>query len=314
MQVVTQTPAIEFDNVYRHFDEEEVLRGLSFQVQEGEIFAFLGRNGTGKTTALRILMGRLAAHHGETRVLGKPSSRFGPADRAQIGYVTEGHQLLPELDLKSTLAFEAGTRCNFQRRFAEEAFGRLGLKLNKNIFKLSRGQRAQVSLILTVASGPRVLVLDDPALGLDVVLRREFLDAMIDFLSGQGTTVLFSSHILTDVERIADRVGILHAGRLCVDAPLAELKQRVRLFEWQHRNGAEPPALPEVLRSERTPSGFAVSLLDPTPAILQRLTVDGARLSEGTTPTLEELFLHLTIDERHTGLLSPLHAASESHA
>lgn len=304
-------PAIEFDNIYRHFGDEEVLRGLSFQVQEGEIFAFLGRNGTGKTTALRILMGRLAALHGETRVLGKASSAFGPTDRANIGYVTEGHRLYPELDLRSTLRFEAGTRQNFHRKFAEAALERLGLPLKKYVMQLSRGQRAQLSLILTVASEPRVLVLDDPALGLDVVLRREFLDAMIDFLSGKGTTVLFSSHILTDVERIADRIGILHQGRLVVDAPLDELRSRVQLRTWHHANGATPPDLPEVLRAQRQTSGFQLSLLDATEETCQRLVASGARLSDPMPPTLEELFMNLTLDERHEGLLAPLHSDQE---
>lgn len=295
-------PAIEFQDVYRRFNRQEVLRGLSFQVQEGQIYALLGRNGTGKTTALRILMGSLRPHLGETRVLGKPSHAFNSTDRENIGYVTEGHQLLKELSIKQTLTFEDGTRSQFDRKFAEEALGRCGLELKKQVWQISRGQRAQLSLILTVAGNPKVLILDDPALGLDTVMRREFLDAMIDFLSGRGTTVLFSSHILTDVERIADRIGILQDGRLCVDASLDHIKQTVRTVTWRGAEDQTPPEVPGLLASKASRAGFELTLLSPTPETLAQL---GVTTSEPITPTLEDLFLNLTTNNDSPSLLSP---------
>jgi ABC-2 type transport system ATP-binding protein len=299
------SPAIEFDDVYRRFNTQEVLRGLSFQVQEGQIFALLGRNGTGKTTALRVLMGNLRPHLGETRVLGKPSQSFGPADRENIGYVTEGHQLLKELSINQTLIFEDGTRTKFDRKFAEDALGRCGLDRKKSVWQLSRGQRAQLSLILTVAGNPRILILDDPALGLDTVMRREFLDAMIDFLSGRGTTVLFSSHILTDVERIADRIGILQDGRLCVHATLDDIKQSVRIVHWNSTSGQPLPAVPGLLLQKPARSGLELTLLNPTSDTLAQLANGGAQVSEAATPSLEDLFLNLTTASKSSSLLSP---------
>ncbi|MCA9002925.1 MAG: ABC transporter ATP-binding protein, partial [Planctomycetes bacterium] len=160
--------SIEFHEVYRHFDQHAVLRGLNLAIPPGQIYALLGRNGTGKTTAIRILMGRLAPHHGTTRVLGHDSTTFGPSERAAIGYVTEGHALYKELSVAQTLSFEAGTRPGFHRKFAEDALGRMGIGRRKAVWQLSRGQHAQLSLIVTLASVPQVLVLDDPAMGLDV--------------------------------------------------------------------------------------------------------------------------------------------------
>jgi ABC-2 type transport system ATP-binding protein len=299
------SPAIEFDDVYRRFNTQEVLRGLSFQVQEGQIFALLGRNGTGKTTALRILMGSLHAHRGETRVLGKPSQSFSAADRENIGYVTEGHQLLKELSIKQTLTFEDGTRSKFDRKFAEDALGRCGLELKKQVYQLSRGQRAQLALILTVAGNPRILILDDPALGLDTVMRHEFLDAMIDFLSGRNTTVLFSSHILTDVERIADRIGIVQHGRLFVDATLDDIKQSVRIAHWIGSNGQSPPRVLGLLHQKPIRSGFELTLLNPTPQTMAQLAAGNAQVSEPEAPSLEDLFLNLTVSQDSSGLLSP---------
>ncbi len=298
-------PAIEFQDVYRRFNRQEVLRGLSFKVQEGQIYALLGRNGTGKTTALRILMGSLRPHLGETRVLGTPSQSFKSADRENIGYVTEGHQLLKELRIKQTLTFEDGTRSGFDRKFAEDALGRCGLELKKQVYQLSRGQRAQLSLILTVAGNPKVLILDDPALGLDTVMRREFLDAMIDFLSGRGTTVLFSSHILTDVERIADRIGILQDGSLCVDATLDDIKQSVRIVHWHGADGQTLPEVPGVLRQKASRSGLELTLLNPTQETLVQLASKGAQVTDPETPSLADLFLNLTAAPDSSGLLSP---------
>ena len=144
---------------------------------------------------------------------------------------------------------------------------------------------------------------DDPAMGLDVVMRREFLDAKIDLLAGSGCTVLFSSHVLTDVERIADRVGILHEGRMLVDAPLEQLKQRVLRCTWVPADPAAPPPVgPHVLRAARRRDGFDLTLLDADTGVRASLAAAG-RLGEPAVPTLEELFLDLTGPER-PGLLS----------
>ncbi|MEZ6003542.1 MAG: ABC transporter ATP-binding protein [Planctomycetota bacterium] len=297
------SPVIEFDNVYRRFDKDVVLRGLDFRVEEGQIFALLGRNGTGKTTALRILLGFLAPHHGEARVLGVPSTRFGPTERGAIGYVNEGHKMYGELTVAQTLSFEDGTRPRFQRKFADEAIRRLGLPPRKHVRFLSRGQRAQLALVIAIASRPKVLVLDDPALGLDTVLRREFLDVMIDFLSGHGATVLFSSHILSDVERVADRIGILDQGRLLVDAPLEDLRTRVEMRTWR---GDSLPSLPCILRSKPGPITTELCLLDPSADDLAKLAANGNHLSEATHLGLEDLFLQLTQTAGTAGLADAL--------
>jgi len=300
------TAVIRFADVHRHFGTQPVLRGLSLAVAPGEVYAFLGRNGAGKTTALRILLGFLAPHRGRAWILGQDSQRLGPAQRARIGYVGEGHRLYPLMRVADAIAFEAGTRPAFRRDFADAAVQRCALRRGQIVARLSRGQRAQLALILAVASRPEVLVFDDPAMGLDVVMRREFLDAMIDLLAGSGCTVLFSSHVLTDVERIADRIGILHEGRMLVDAGLDELKARVRRCRWTPANGSEPPGGDRVLRVGRRRDGFELTLLDPDAAVLARLG-GGGRLGELQVPTLEELFLDLTGPDRPgqlTGLLS----------
>jgi ABC-2 type transport system ATP-binding protein len=286
--------ALAFDDVHRHFGGRQVLRGLDFRVAPGEVFALLGRNGAGKTTALRILLGFLAPHQGQARLLGRDSRALTPADRDRIGYVAEGHRLYDEMRIGVAVAFEAATRPRFDRKVAEHALARCGLDSKQRIGFLSRGQRAQVALLLAAAGQPDLLVFDDPAMGLDVAMRRELLDVLIELLASRGCAVLFSTHILTDVERMADRVGILHGGQLVVNARLDDLRARVQKRHWIGTNGTTvPPATPGILRARRIGSGFDLTLLDADEARLAPLRA-GANLGEPVTPDLEDLFLDLT--------------------
>lgn len=292
---------VRFEAVQRWFGAQLVLRGLSMRVPPGQVYALLGRNGSGKTTALRILLGFLAPHAGSATVLGVDSRALGPAQRARIGYVGEDHRLYPTMTVAGAVAFEAETRPAFRRVFVERALQRCGLRPGQLVPKLSRGQRAQLSLVLAVASDPELLVCDDPALGLDVVMRREFLDALIDLLADTGCTVLLSSHLLHEVERVADRVGILHDGALLVDATLDDLRRRVQRCTWLPRDGASPPTGPHLLRAGPRRDGFELTLLDATPELLGSLRAAG-ELSPPQAPALEQLFLDLTGPER-AGLL-----------
>jgi len=298
---------VEFAGVHRWFGAQPVLQGLTFRVEPGQVYALLGRNGAGKTTALRILLGFLQAHAGRATVLGHDCTALPAAVRGRIGYVGEDHRLYPTMTVGDAVAFEAGTRPSFRRTFADQALQRCGLPTDRYIPRLSRGQRAQLSLVLAVASNPELLVCDDPALGLDVVMRRELLDALIDLLADTGCAVLFSSHFLHDVERIADRVGVLHDGALVVDASLDDVKRRVVRCAWAPRAGTPPPDGPHVLRASARRDGFDLTLLDAPAALLAQLRA-GGELGRLAPPSLEELFLDLTGPDRPGLLREPVDA------
>jgi ABC-2 type transport system ATP-binding protein len=300
---------IVFENLQRRFGDRWILTGLDLEVKPGQIHALLGRNGSGKTTALRILLGFLDPHAGRASLLGTDSRRLTPKDRARIGYVSEDHRLYPTMRVGEVLAFEAATRVRFDGALARRAVERCGLVDKLWVARLSRGQRAQLALIVAVASMPEVMVLDDPALGLDVVMRRELLDVMIDLLGDRGISVLFSSHILTDVERMADRVTILHEGRRIVDATMDALKQRVQRRSWRSSsgNGTTPPSLPNILRAERRGDGFDLTVLDLGPDGEARLCAGGARLTAPLPMSLEDLFLDLTRGDTRS-IVGPLTA------
>jgi len=290
---------IVFGRVTRRFGNQEVLKGLSLSVKQGEIYALLGRNGAGKTTALSILMGFLRPMSGEARLLGERSDELTDAARLNVGLVTEGAPMIGWMTVKEAVAFEAGTRPNFDRKHALDTLARLSIPLDKKIKSLSKGMAAQLALVFAMAGDPKVLVLDDPAMGLDAVMRREFLEAMVDLLGREGKSVLFSSHILPDVERIADRVGVLHGGRLIVDAKIDDLKLRVqKRFAKGPIDGAElARRVGGVLRWKNVRDGIELTLLDVTPERESDLREMLPSISEAASLTLEDLFIEVTSDD-----------------
>lgn len=293
------TSAIQFDHVARHFGGRAVLTDLSLQVRAGEAFALLGRNGTGKSTALRILLGFLEPHGGSSSILGADSRSIPPATRDRVGYVCEGVAHFETMPLARILDYETATRPRFDRELALRTLARHALNTRVPLRKLSRGQRALVALALATAGRPEVLVYDDPAMGLDVVHRHELMQSLADSLAEQGLALLFSSHILADVERMADRVGILADGRLVVDARLDDLRRRVqrRAFrpkEGARRNGTLQQHVPSILSSRATAGGFALTLVDCDAEQERRLRGESEILGDPEPLNLEELFVEFT--------------------
>jgi len=219
---------IEVEKLVKYFDGRCVLDGIDFSVPRGCIYGLLGRNGAGKTTIIRILLGLEPATRGSTSILATDSTSLTANIRGRIGCVAEGHNLIQHYKVGRLIQL-----CkDLALKWNDEAFNHLietfRLPTDRRIKDLSMGMRAQLNLSLAMAIDPELLILDDPTLGLDTVARRQFLELAIEVIQKQGRTILFSSHILSDVERIADRIGILAAGKLVVDCTLEVLKERVK--------------------------------------------------------------------------------------
>jgi ABC-2 type transport system ATP-binding protein len=192
------------------------------------VYGLLGPNGSGKTTTIKILLGLLKPTRGSARLLGCDSTALSAKIRDRIGYVAEGHELYRSARILDLADFQGAFFSRWKRRRFDDMLDHFRLLPKQRIRQLSNGQRAQVSLALTLACQPDLLIMDDPTLGVDPVIRRRFLESMIQLINREGRTVLFSSHMLADVERVADRIGILTRGVLRVDCTLAEFKQRLR--------------------------------------------------------------------------------------
>jgi ABC-2 type transport system ATP-binding protein len=220
--------AITIKNLVKFFDGRCVLNGIDLEVPQGCIYGLLGRNGAGKTTIIRILQGLDSPTRGRTSLLGSDSQHLPAALRGRIGYVAEAHNLIQSYRVGRLVKICRDLAMHWNAEFFDHLMTTFRLPMQRKVKELSMGMRAQLNLSLAMAIEPELLILDDPTLGLDTVARRQFLELAVDLLQKDGRTILFSSHILSDVERIADRIGILTGGKLVVDCRLEDLKQRVK--------------------------------------------------------------------------------------
>ncbi len=219
------TAVFEFQIVSKRFKQHMALDNVSLRGERGQVIALLGENGAGKTTALKILLGLLAPDGGASYVLGMNSQMHGAEIRRRVGYMPDRPALYDWMTVREIGWFAAGFHpLGYQHRY-EELAQRFGLP-DQPIKCLSKGMQGKVSLALAMAHEPELLVLDEPTSGLDPLVRREFLESMIDIASA-GRTVLLSSHQIAEVERVADVVAILRGGRLILCEPLDVLKDRV---------------------------------------------------------------------------------------
>ncbi len=212
----------------KYYDRRCVVNNLELRVPQGTVYGLLGRNGTGKTTAIKMLLGVVHADYGRSELLGEDSFHLRPETRSRIAYLAEGHPLYRWMTIGQAVRFTRSFYPRWNDVLLEQILDHFGLSTRARIRRLSGGERAQVSLALAVASDPELLILDDPTLGLDTVVRRDFLESLIQIIQRRGRTILFSSHILGDVERVADRIGILVDGILRVDCPTEHFKESLR--------------------------------------------------------------------------------------
>ncbi len=217
---------VNFDEVDRAYTKGvAVLDGVSFGVEAGEVVGLLGANGAGKTTLLHLAMGMLKPQAGSVRVFGvNPRLEPVPVKR-RIGYVSED-QILPEfMNVKDVLRLHQGLFPSWDQTLAHSLGERFNIDPGARIKTLSKGQARQVALLCAVAHRPELLILDEPAGGLDPSVRREFLETAIQLLNESGSTILFSSHHMTDVERMAGRVVMLHDAKILLNHSLDDLRE-----------------------------------------------------------------------------------------
>ena len=294
------TPAIEVNGLTKRFRKAAVVESLTFQVPAGSICGLLGNNGAGKTTTIRMLMGHLYPTAGAARTLGGDPWRHPEATLRRIAYVSESMALPGWMSVEGAVRMNAGFFPNWDHALAARLLDEFRLRRQGRFGVLSRGQKRKALLLLALCQRADLLIFDEPTSGLDVESRRRFLDGLLDVALEGGRTVLLSSHILSDIERIADRIVILQDGRLLVDGELEELKSATRqLFV--------PVPLPRSVFDEHfrvhacdrhADGGTIATVLDFTDEAFQRfvsaLPADQQPAVRAHGFNLEELYLTLT--------------------
>jgi ABC-2 type transport system ATP-binding protein len=236
------TDAISTHGLTKYYGRRCVVNALDLRVPQGAVYGLLGRNGSGKSTTLKMLLGFVRPDRGSARLLGEEIDALAPETRARIAYTAEGHPFVRWMTVAEAARFTRAFYPRWNEPLFDQILDHFALPRRVKIRRLSNGQRAQLSLALAVAPDPELLILDDPTLGLDTVVRRDFLESLIQIIQRQGRTILISSHILGDVERVADRIGILVDGVLRVDCPTDYFKMSVRKVVLEF--AGEPPPFP----------------------------------------------------------------------
>ncbi|HVT28875.1 MAG TPA: ABC transporter ATP-binding protein [Lacipirellulaceae bacterium] len=293
---------VELVNATKIYGHTVALSKVSLEVPPGVVFALLGENGAGKTTAIRLMLGLTEPTGGEVRVLGLDSRRNGLEIRRRVGYLPERPTLYEWMTPAEIGWFTAGFYADgFEQQFRTLAAG-FRVPLNRKLSQLSKGMRAKVALSLAMAHQPELLVLDEPTSGLDTMVRREFLESMVD-IAAQGRTVLLSSHQIGEVERVADIVAIVHAGRLLAVERLDHMKQTTRQLTVTVQDGNAPlPSIAgETIHQRRRGRQWDVLVRGLDEADLERLRfADGIVAVESRTPSLEEIFVAYMTQSPHT--------------
>lgn len=293
--------AIEIRDLVCRFGKNTAVDRLAMSVPEGCVYGFLGRNGAGKTTTIKMLLGIQAPTSGSSSVLGLDSQRKSAEIKARVGYVPESHHIYRWMRVSEVLWFCKPFYPTWNDEECARLVKRFELDPKMKVKALSKGALAKLALTIALAHDPEILVLDEPTGGLDVIVRKEFLESIVDLIERHGKTVFISSHLLDDVERVAERIAILDKGQLRIEGEIDEIKQRVAkvtlVFESDPPPGLElheslgVPAA-DVLQCDKSGREWRLILDHVTEDLLgkARQKLPACHVTSHR-PTLEEIFI-----------------------
>ncbi len=291
---------IETTALSKRYGSKFALRNLDLKIPRGRIHAIVGANGAGKSTLFRILLGFLAPSDGHASILGRDSQRLTPDDRGRIGFVNEEHTLPGWMGVQAITAAHRRLYPRWNQRVFDEVLGHYHVLPAQKISQLSRGERAGFNLALALAQGPELLVLDEPTLGLDVVAKRAFLEALMYSNLSDDCTVIYCSHQMDEIERVADNLIILEQGELRNMSPPEDFVARVTYWVADIPfKGPDPRGVPGLLQLQRIDGLHHYLVLDQDERFAEYLRAAGAR-SINSMP--------VSLDRAVNGFLAKNHA------
>jgi ABC-2 type transport system ATP-binding protein len=240
--------AIEINDLVVSYGPKRAVDGLTLAVPSGAIYGFLGPNGAGKTTTIKALLGMRKPNSGGARVLGYDIVSQSTELRARTGYVSEANSLYDNLTVQQMNDFYRSTARKWNQPRVDRYIQMFGLPVRSKVRQLSNGMKRQLALSLAVGCDPDLLILDEPTSGLDPIARHELLNKLVGEIAAEGTTIFFSSHVLSEVEVVADWIGIIRAGKLVVSDELDHLKQSHKVVKLVYAE-APTPAEIQALRA-----------------------------------------------------------------
>jgi len=289
--------AVRFDRVgksYKYFQ----LTDLSFELVPGQIMGFVGPNGAGKSTTLRILMGLVQQDQGEVTLLGQPMPRQQALAKRDVGYVSEDMRLYSQMTLAWHMHFVASIYPGWDAQYANLLLKRFNLRPAQTIKSLSHGERSKATLLLALARRPKLLVLDEPTTGLDPVARHEILTELMDVLTDENRSILFSSHNTKDVEQISDVITFIDRGTVIDSSDKEVFLERWCRMRLEFPLGRDLPALPGAIDTAVSGRTAVLTTNAFTPELAAAYEHAGAHVQDVQRMTLEEIFVATVMHSR----------------
>lgn len=285
-------PVVKIRELTRQFGSHIALYRINLTIPQGIVYGLVGGNGAGKTTLIKHILGLLRAEEGMVQVFGVNPVVNPPAVLGRIGYLSEDRDMAGWMYVEELLNYTRAFFPDWDPVFAKELLEMFELSRHQKIKTLSRGQLARVGLLTALAHRPQLLLLDEPSSGLDPVVRKDILGAIIRTVVDEGRTVLFSSHLLDEIERVADHVAMLANGRLVLDDTLDNIKsrQRVVTIRFQHQV-SHKPEIPGLINLEGADTEWKYLCPDGTAWLREMGVKIGAEVVEESVPSLDEIFV-----------------------
>ncbi len=285
---------VEASKLSKSFGDKRVLQDMSFSVSPGDVIGVLGKNGAGKTTLLELMLGFTPPTAGQVRVFGQESHRLPGELKARVGFVPQQDELLEQL----TAADQIRVIASFYPRWDPDLIARLcgewGVNLTARIKSMSVGERQKLSILLAFGHQPELLILDEPVASLDPIARRQFLEQLLTISADGERAIVFSSHIVSDIERLANRIWILKEGRLDWQGDLDSLKESIVRLHIRGAGQALPAlTIPGAINMQRDGAFATAVVRDWTPEAGETLEKSVSVQIEVEPLGLEEIFVEL---------------------
>ena len=283
---------IRIVSLSRAFGKKKALHDVSLSVPKGAVFGLVGENGAGKTTLLKHVLGLLKGPPGSVQVFGMDPVAEPATVLGRIGYLSENREMPDWMRIDQLMHFQSAFYPDWDHQYAAELVNMFDLKTDQRIRTLSRGQLARVGLLTAIAHRPELLLLDEPSSGLDPVVRRDILAAIIRTVADEGRTVLFSSHLLDEVQRVSDHVAMLHQGQLLLcDRLEAVLGQHSRWTIRLPEATSEKPSVPGSIHCSGAGREWTVICNGHPHDVPTWCSGNGAEVVDQAAPSLEEIFV-----------------------
>jgi len=287
---------IECKNLNHKYGDFLVYNDLNFNVEKGKIFGLLGKNGMGKTTTINIMMGFLRPTSGSIKIFGEESHKISPATRARIGLLHEGHVAYEFFNVEQVEQFYSRFYPKWKREYYYDLMDKMGMNYDHKISKMSCGQRSQVVLGLIMAQVPDLMILDDYSMGLDAGYRRLFIEYLKNFVEEKNTTVLITSHIIQDLEKLIDDTIIIGRNKVLLQMNFQEFLQKFHQYDFQFDGKIDLQSDETISNIESINNNYSIYSFKEKNEVLQYLNSKNIQINDMSEikMSLEDAFIGLT--------------------